>query len=225
MKRIVKKHDERKHEILDTAQALFYKYGYENTSITNVIETVNIAKGTFYHYFKSKTELLDQIIERVARHIDILIAQVLQEPEENAIIELNHIFHEIGQYKAQEKEVMIMMTRALYNDNNIILRTKLTEERIKTVVPPLAKIIARGISEGLFHTGDPENMAELILSMGTSLRAKFAEYVLNDQLNDESKKKYITLCIDYERSVEHMLGAPKSSINLIGKEVIAEFFN
>ena len=94
MIRIVKTHQERKNELLDIAQALFYKNGYENTSIANVIDAVNIAKGTFYHYFKSKSELLDQIIDRIATNITNIIDKVLEQPEENAMVELNNMFRE-----------------------------------------------------------------------------------------------------------------------------------
>ena len=133
MVRVVKTHQERKNEILNTAQILFYKNGYEKTSVADVIDAVNIAKGTFYHYFKSKRDLLDQIIDRIAQNIDAIIDKVLEEPEENAIVELNNIYHEIGEYKIKEKKILIMMTRALYNENNIILRTKLAKKRIDIV--------------------------------------------------------------------------------------------
>ena len=67
MSRIAKEHQQRKNEILDTAQRLFYSQGYENTSVANVIDAIGIAKGTFYHYFKSKAELPGQIVDRQAR--------------------------------------------------------------------------------------------------------------------------------------------------------------
>ncbi len=224
MVRIVKAHDERKNEILDTAQTLFYKNGYENTSIAKVIDTVNIAKGTFYYYFKSKADLLDQIIERVVENIDAIIDKVLEEPEENAIVELNNMYREIGQYKAMEKDVLIMMTNALYAENNIILRTKLSKKRIEIVAPRLARVISRGIKEGLFDTGDPDIIALLILNMGMLLSEEFAKYVLNNQLNEESRKQYIELCDTYDKTIERVLGAATGSINLFDRTVMEKFF-
>ena len=224
MARVVKEHQERKNEILDTAQNLFYQNGYDNTPIANVINAVGIAKGTFYHYFKSKDDLLDQIIGRIARNIDAIIDKVLEEPEENAIVELNNIFNEIGQYKAQEKKVLIMMTHAIYDESNIVLRSKLTNRRIKTVAPRIAKIISRGIAEGVFVTANPEDIAELILHMGTPLGERFAEYILNNQLNEQSMNEYVNLCKAYERAVEKVLGASEKSLNLFDLKVIKEFF-
>ena len=58
------------------------------------------------------------------------------------------------------------MTQALYNDNNIILRTKLAKKRIDIVKVRLSKVISRGISEKLFNTGNPDHISEMILNMG-----------------------------------------------------------
>ena len=63
--RISKEYDERKNEILDTAERLFHTKGYEKTTINDILKEVNIAKGTFYYYFKSKEEVMDALIEMV----------------------------------------------------------------------------------------------------------------------------------------------------------------
>jgi AcrR family transcriptional regulator len=224
MPRIVKEHQQRKNEILDTAQRLFYSQGYENTSVANVIEAIGIAKGTFYHYFKSKAELLDQIIERLAQMIDQIIDRVLEEPEENAIVELNNIYAAIGEYKAENKDVMLLMTQALYSDENIVLRSKLTKIRIKTVAPKIARVISRGISEGLFHTENPDYIAEMILTMGTYLSDEFAQILLQEGLNSKNKKNYLEKCRSFENAVERILRAPKGAITFCNRNLIDAFF-
>jgi len=67
--RIIKEYDERKKEILDTAERPFRINGYEKCTIMDIIKEVGIAKGTFYHYFKSKQEVLDAV---VLRYVDII---------------------------------------------------------------------------------------------------------------------------------------------------------
>ena len=47
MVRVVKPHEERRNELLDTAEALFYQKGYDNTTVADIIDAVGIAKGTF----------------------------------------------------------------------------------------------------------------------------------------------------------------------------------
>ena len=53
----------KKDEIIKTATALFFEKGYEATSIRMIMEIVNGEIGMFYHYFKSKDMLFDQVVE------------------------------------------------------------------------------------------------------------------------------------------------------------------
>lgn len=57
--RFSKKPDERKNEILDAAEMLFGTKGYSKTTNNDILNEVGIAKGTFYYYFQSKEEVMD----------------------------------------------------------------------------------------------------------------------------------------------------------------------
>jgi len=84
--RIVKEHDERRNEILDAAQALFYSKGYDQTSIQDIINAVGIAKGTSYHYFSSKDALLNELVERMLHESIRLIEPIVADAELNAAV-------------------------------------------------------------------------------------------------------------------------------------------
>lgn len=59
MTRPVKKTPEQwKKEILNAAQTLFISKGYEETSISDIMEMVGGAKGMFYRCFQSKEEMM-----------------------------------------------------------------------------------------------------------------------------------------------------------------------
>ncbi|CAM6004024.1 unnamed protein product [Sphagnum balticum] len=47
-----------REEILTAAARLFTEKGYEATSVDDVAETADVAKGTFYNYFESKEDLV-----------------------------------------------------------------------------------------------------------------------------------------------------------------------
>lgn len=47
--------------IVAAAWKLFYKNGYDETTIDDIIEEAHVSKGSFYHYFKSKESLIDSI--------------------------------------------------------------------------------------------------------------------------------------------------------------------
>ena len=55
--------DERPNEILDAALAVFAERGYRNTRLEHVGEAAGVTKGTIYHYFTNKEDLLLRAIE------------------------------------------------------------------------------------------------------------------------------------------------------------------
>lgn len=59
------KGEKRKQELLQIAYRLFLSKGYEETSIDEIIEEAQIAKGTFYYHFKSKEALLEALINKM----------------------------------------------------------------------------------------------------------------------------------------------------------------
>ena len=54
----------KRDEIIKTATNLFFEKGYEATSVRMIMEIVNGEIGMFYHYFKSKEELFDRVVEK-----------------------------------------------------------------------------------------------------------------------------------------------------------------
>ena len=56
-----KNSNQTKSRIVSAAWKLFYQYGYENTTIDDIAEMSQTSKGTFYHYFNSKDDLLGSL--------------------------------------------------------------------------------------------------------------------------------------------------------------------
>jgi AcrR family transcriptional regulator len=48
--------------IVDAADQLFYRQGYEHTSFSDIANAVQISRGNFYYHFKTKDEILDAVI-------------------------------------------------------------------------------------------------------------------------------------------------------------------
>lgn len=53
--------NETKGRIVSAAWKLFYQYGYSNTTIDDIVEMSQTSKGSFYHYFGSKDDLLGSL--------------------------------------------------------------------------------------------------------------------------------------------------------------------
>jgi len=222
MVRVSKDYNERKKEILDTAQRLFYENGYEQTSVNTIIEEIGISKGTFYYYFKSKEELLDSLVERSAVDVTELIKKITDDDKLNALQKLNQIFLVSGRWKVSNWDIVLIMLEVIYRDENIIIRHKMNEKSIELVTPELVKVVKQGVSEGTFNTPFPDEIAELILRIGDALSNSSARFLLELSKKPENItliKKNISL---YENAVEKILGLPEGSITMVDKETMKE---
>jgi AcrR family transcriptional regulator len=54
----------RREELMDAAQALFLGKGFYATSVDEIVRAADVAKGTFYFYFKTKDDVLQALRAR-----------------------------------------------------------------------------------------------------------------------------------------------------------------
>lgn len=64
MARVTKAPDVRREELLDVALKLCMSVGFDAMSVEQITATAGVAKGTFYHYFRSKDDLEAQLVRR-----------------------------------------------------------------------------------------------------------------------------------------------------------------
>ncbi|MCE4056885.1 TetR/AcrR family transcriptional regulator [Pseudomonas sp. Au-Pse12] len=58
----------RLEELMTAAESLFLSQGVEATTISEIVQRADVAKGTFYHYFPSKNELLVALGQRYTQN-------------------------------------------------------------------------------------------------------------------------------------------------------------
>jgi len=79
--------------IIDAADDLFYRQGFEHTSFAHIAEAVGISRGNFYHHFKTKDQILDAVIgaRRVRTEAMLLQWQALGQTPAQRIGSFIHI--------------------------------------------------------------------------------------------------------------------------------------
>lgn len=73
---------ETKQQIMEAALELFAQNGYLGTSMSDIASCLGITKGALYKHYKSKREILEKILERMAE-LDFERAQEYGMPENN----------------------------------------------------------------------------------------------------------------------------------------------
>lgn len=213
------KHEIRKAELFAIAQRLFFSAGYKAVPVADIIREAGIAKGTFYHYFESKEDLLDGTLEHFLAEPLELMQRIADDPELNGREKLQRIIDAGSTWKARNPESITGLVRMLYRDENVLLRKKLRDRQIRFIVPLFDRIIRQGTEEKIFDTPYPEEAGELLVLGMNGMNEVIAELFLTlDSLPenlDILEKKYRIM----EYFICRMLGLPEGSINFGGREI------
>lgn len=228
MPRVVKEYDERYTEFLDVAQRLFYQKGYDQTSIQEIIQEMGVAKGLFYHYFRSKADLLDALIERMTTQAVASLRPLIEDPTLDAQTKLRRFFDSTQAWKLANKAFMLELTRVLYRDENTVMRTKIARAGVERIAPLLAEILRQGVAEGVYDVEHPDESAPILLELGQSL----ADTIVGPLLNPPREDGALEACLAtlerqvraHERAMERILGAPPCSIVMMTTEQLRSWF-
>lgn len=127
-----------KNKIIGVAFELIQQQGYESTTVEEIIKYANISVGTFYHYFKSKSDILQEAYTTLDKYIEDYVAERLQD-ESSPIEKIIAFFHH---YALHTASVGVENVRSIYSINNPIFTTKRKMEVI------LEDIIKDGQAKG-----------------------------------------------------------------------------
>lgn len=198
--RIVKEHEERRNEILDTAEQLFSQIGYTNCSVNEILKQVGIAKGTFYYYFQSKEELLDAIIQRTADTMIQKAEQVAKDKKLSPEDKILNIFLCLRVTDAQSEKLI----EEFHKPENALLHQKSLCVLIERVTPILVDVIQEGMEKGIFLCEYPEQYVQIFLSASSTL--------LDDGMFQMEKNKQNILFVALITMMEQMLGVEKGML-------------
>jgi AcrR family transcriptional regulator len=198
--RVVKEHDIRRNEILDSAEKLFHAKGYEKCTVNDILTDLSIAKGTFYHYFKSKQEVLDSIVLRYTEIVAVKVDDILMEPETRPEMKLLRAFMSMRISDLVESD----MLNELHKAENILLHQKTLNQLITVMVPALVRIIEEGIAQQVWSCRYPQQYMQIFLSAALTLTD---EGIF--ELPAEDQMKVIVALISM---LEKMLSLPEDSL-------------
>ena len=216
----MKKGIERRDQIIEAAERLFYEKGYEQTSVQDVLDALSLSKGGFYHYFQSKIELLEAVCRRQSvRDAEEMTAAVAR--QEGAIAKLNTLLKYCGLLRADRMDFALLVLRVGYLGGSLQLRACLREGLMETALPMMREIILEGMVENVFFTRFPDDIGELILQLFANITDELAMLIASgapeNQMGD-----MLTRLETYRCSVETLLGAPFGTITLCDLRLIPE---
>ncbi len=222
MTRIVKEYAVRRNEILDAAERLVYTRGYEQMAVQEILDALQIAKGTFYHYFESKQALLEAMIARTTEEVEQRLIPVVTDPTLPALEKLQRFYDVIGRRKTEQREFLIALLRVWYADDNAITRQKVHDAGLARIVPLMTLVIRQGVAEGSLATRYPDQAANVVMALAQGLEEMLTAQLLAEPGPDHLQRIEATVAA-YTDAIERVLGAPTGSLHPVEDGMLAEW--
>ena len=158
----MKKGERRKQELLQIAYRMFISRGYENTSVDEIIAEADIAKGTYYYYFETKEQMLEEVIGMMIDQEMETASRILQAeiPVPQKIIGI------ISSLRPTQEERPI--EGALMQPENIVMHEKIRKKIVEMAVPLLSKVVEEGIGQGIFACDNIAERVRMLLVISSS---------------------------------------------------------
>jgi len=211
----------KKQEFLNTALDLFYEKGYDKTTVNDILGKVKASKGAFYHYFKSKEDVLEEVARRHIQEEITITQKIAEDNQMNAGEKINKIFNDVMMHKALNIRKRQKISRVLEDEGNIKFQRKIIEHKMKMLHLPYRTIVEQGVKEGVFDTIYPEEVAEQIIQMLIILSSVVTRLALGMEENPNHNEIIKRKVKAYQEAVERILGAPKGLMNF--EEIIRIF--
>lgn len=229
MARVKKEEDfnVKRNEILDVAQQFIYTQGYEQMSIQHIVAALQISKGAFYHYFDSKPDLLNALIERIMQEAFQVLQPIIEDPKLSAVEKLQVYFATAARWKTARKDYLMAILRAWYQDENTIVRQKIFTAGLAQIAPMLTRVFQQGNQEGSFQVERPEQTGQVIMSLFQGVGETIARQMLALEGRDRQAalQEMLDTAAAYNLAIERMLGAPRGTFDLFDAETLRKWID
>jgi AcrR family transcriptional regulator len=217
-------HASRREEFVVAAQALMASKGYQLVSIQDVLDATGSSKGAFYHYFGSKADLLEAIVDKMTATVLTDALPLLDDTTIPAPEKLSGLFGRISSWKTERKELLLALLETWYSDENVVVREKFRRHAAERLTPLLARIIEQGNAEGTFHASVSPGAADVFVALLLGLNEHAGHLFLARQAGERSLAEVEGTFAAYVDALERILGIAPGSLALIDQSVVREWF-
>ena len=214
----------RRDAFLDVARRLIVTKGYEQMSIQDVLDELETSRGALYHYFDSKQDLLDGVVERFADDGMATIAPILADPSLPALRKLERALGGIASFKADQKELVLAIMEIWNSDGNALVRERLRRLTASRLTPILSLVIRQGIEEGVITSGSPDDSALVILYLIQGYQELASEHFLGRQAGTISFDAVLQSSRTFTEAFERILGIAPGSVTLADDATLRFWF-
>lgn len=158
------KKERTKEKIFNTALSLFLEQGYDNTTVQEITEKAEVAKGTFFSHFPTKDAILtylgEQRIEKMQETLSIELSQV-----QNAKDQILKLFDFLAEVNEENKKITKLISYEILKKFNSPELNHETENQLE-LKRIMEHIIVKGQQTGEFKQDFQSNhVADILIGV------------------------------------------------------------
>ena len=211
----MRKGDEKRQELLDTAEKLFCLKGYEATSVQDILDALHLSKGGFYHHFASKEEVLRALCTRHAERSAAYAAQALHAAG-SPMARINVVLNAFVPLRKEETVFLYMLLPGIQRPEGRAIAMAYQDALMESFLPLLkAEIAAAAAVQAVCPP--VRELETVILHVVNHCWIEAAEALYNAVQEGVRADRLMLLSLleKYRRAVEVLLDAPYGSIEVI----------
>ena len=170
--------EERKSQILNAAEDVFTKKGFDEARMDDIAEETGLSKGSLYNYFKSKDDLIIAILDRIFQRE----FRVFESLDLTSMSATDAIWG-FAETTSKDVKMMMRLLPITYEFMGLAFRNKLVQKAFKAYfnhyMDILIPIIQHGIDSGEFRPADAK---EIALAMGAVMEGTLLLWVYDSSL-------------------------------------------
>ena len=152
--RQIKKNEETRKAILDTAVAIGLEDGFDELSIRKITDKLGYSSGIVYHYFKDKQEILDTIHTQTSKNLKEAVVSCISE-ERTFAENTQRVFNMLSEAFSYEPHMFKLIMLNRFSKNN---------ESVAMWIDMIKKCIDYGIKSGELRNIDSDIAAYILLN-------------------------------------------------------------
>ena len=161
------------HRMQVTGLELFYKNGYYNTSIDDILKSLSLSKGAFYYHFQSKEDFFVSIVQNlIVRKVYSMLIEPI-EGKENPFAVIENCFEnalETAEHNDMDYGFILSNFISEFNRRNTVISNYLMDI-YKVWEVNLVSILQKGKSDGFVDRHvDSEGVATYLISSYMGVR-------------------------------------------------------
>jgi len=180
----------RRKVILDSAAAVFQQKGFIESTIGDIADKAEIAKGTIYLYFKSKADLYFNLTKPAIENLSKRLKKIAADKSASPEAKIKDLVYAVYDFYSQDTDAYNLITNYKSSEYQSLLpqeRLKALERLMRSNLKQMEIVIGEGIRKGVLKKINPYSGAVIFWSSFIGI-IKFQENRMTQGKKDYRKQ-------------------------------------